>query len=68
MDNTTRRKIERVEAELDSLLTHFPDLANPIAVGWLAMRLEGWRREARSSQPTRTAQGSGRGSGGPRGS
>jgi hypothetical protein len=46
MDHTTRRKIERAEAELENLLRYFPDLANPIAVGWLALRVERWRREA----------------------
>ncbi|MBW2256499.1 MAG: hypothetical protein JRI25_18150 [Deltaproteobacteria bacterium] len=47
MDDTTHRKIERAEAELDRLLTHFPDIADPIAVGWLALRVERWRKETR---------------------
>ncbi|MBW2254963.1 MAG: hypothetical protein JRI25_10250 [Deltaproteobacteria bacterium] len=50
MDDTTRRRIEPAEAELDRLLRYFPDLANPIMVGWLALRVEGWRREAGSSE------------------
>jgi hypothetical protein len=50
MNDTTRRKIELAEAELESLLTHFADLANPIAVGWLALRVEGWRRDNPSSE------------------
>ncbi|MBW2256258.1 MAG: hypothetical protein JRI25_16910 [Deltaproteobacteria bacterium] len=55
MDDTTRRKIERIKAEPDSLLTHFADLANPIAVGWLALRVQGWRRETCSPEPDKEA-------------
>ncbi|MBW1881157.1 MAG: hypothetical protein JRJ84_22615 [Deltaproteobacteria bacterium] len=36
---------------MDDLLTHFPDLANPIARGWLALRAERWRLEAGALEP-----------------
>ncbi|MBW2257073.1 MAG: hypothetical protein JRI25_21110 [Deltaproteobacteria bacterium] len=56
MDDTTHRKIERAEEELDSLLTHLPAIADPIAVGWLALRVEGWRREACTPEPPEGAE------------
>jgi len=40
---------------LNSLLTHFPDLANPIVVGWLALRVERWKQQARSAEPHKDA-------------
>jgi len=57
VDDTTRRKIERAEAELDRLLRYFPDLANPIAVGWLALRVERWKQEACASEPNKDPSG-----------
>jgi len=57
MDDTTRRKIERAEAELERLLRYFPDLANPIVVGWLALRVERWKLEAGASEPDKDRTG-----------
>jgi len=50
-DDTIRSKLERAEAELDTLLTHFAHIANPIAVGWLALRVQGWRTEVCPPDP-----------------
>jgi hypothetical protein len=57
MDDSTRRKIERAEAELERLRSHFPNLANPIAVGWLALRVERWRWETRTPEPHKDPTG-----------
>jgi hypothetical protein len=43
-------------ADPPSLLTHFADLANPIAVGWLTLRVERWKREARYSDAVSDAE------------